>query len=193
MSKHIPNIITSVRIALLPFVYLFYLTNFIPYSQYIAIAIFLIAAVTDFLDGKIARKYNLVSNIGKMLDPIADKMLSYTGLFLIIVTNIIPLWAAVIIYVINLCRDFAIDCLRMIAATKGSVLAANMFGKIKTTIAFVALPWLLLQGCLPTDWSGLLIFQIIGYVLIGLQTFFCLLSGMIYLIQNRQVLVDTKA
>ena len=94
MSKHIPNIITSVRIALLPFVYLFYLTNFIPYSQYIAIAIFLVAAVTDFLDGKIARKYNLVSNIGKMLDPIADKMLSYTGLFLIIVTNIMVGMAA---------------------------------------------------------------------------------------------------
>lgn len=193
MSKHIPNIITSVRIALLPFVYFFYLTNFVPYSQYIAIAIFLVAAVTDFLDGKIARKYNLVSNVGKMLDPIADKMLSYTGLFLIIVTGILPLWAAVIVYVINLCRDFAIDCLRMIAATKGTVLAANIFGKIKTTVAFVALPWLLLQGCLPTDWAGLLAFQIIGYVLIGLQTFFCLLSGMIYLIQNRQVLSDVKA
>ena len=121
MSKHIPNIITTVRIALLPFVYLFYLTNFIPYSQYIAIAIFLIAAVTDFLDGKIARKYNLVSNIGKMLDPIADKLLSYTGLFLIIVTGILPLWALVIIYLINLCRDFAIDCLRMISASKGTV------------------------------------------------------------------------
>ena len=193
MSKHIPNIITSVRIALLPFVYLFYLTNFVPYSQYIAIAIFLVAAVTDFLDGKIARKYNLVSNVGKMLDPIADKMLSYTGLFLIIVTGILPLWAAVIVYVINLCRDFAIDCLRMIAATKGTVLAANIFGKIKTTVAFVALPWLLLQGCLPTDWAGLLAFRIIGYILIGLQTFFCLLSGIIYLIQNRQVLSDVKA
>ena len=193
MSKHIPNIITIVRIALLPFVYFFYLTNYVPFSQYIAIAIFIIAALTDFLDGKIARKYNLVSNIGKMLDPIADKMLSYTGLFLIIVTNILPLWAAVIIYVINLCRDFAIDCLRMIAATKGTVLAANIFGKIKTMIAFIALPWLLLQGCLPTDWSGLLALQIIGYVLIGMQTFFCLLSGIIYLVQNRQVLIDVKA
>ena len=193
MSKHIPNIITTVRIALLPFVYFFYLTNFVPYSQYIAIAIFIIAAVTDFLDGKLARKYNLVSNIGKMLDPIADKMLSYTGLFLIIVTGIIPLWAAVIVYVINLCRDFAIDCLRMISASKGTVLAANIFGKIKTMIAFIALPWLLLQGCLPTDWAGLLAFQIIGYILIGLQTFFCLLSGLIYLIQNRHVLAEVKA
>ena len=193
MSKHIPNIITSARIALLPFVYLFYLTNWLPYSQYIAIAIFIIAAVTDFLDGKIARKYNLVSNIGKMLDPIADKMLSYTGLFLIIVTGILPLWAVAIIYVINLCRDFAIDCLRMIAATKGSVLAANIYGKIKTMIAFVALPWLLLQGCLPTNWNGLLAFQIIGYILIGLQTFFCLLSGIIYLVKNRKVLIETQA
>ena len=193
MSKHIPNIITTVRIALLQFVYFFYLTNFIPYSQYIAIAIFIIAALTDFLDGKIARKYNLVSNIGKMLDPIADKMLSYTGLFLIIVTGILPLWATVIVYVINLCRDFAIDCLRMIAASNGTVLAANIFGKIKTMIAFIALPWLLLQGCLPTDWNSLLAFQIIGYVLIGLQTFFCLLSGIIYLVQNRQVLLDVKA
>ncbi len=193
MSKHIPNIITTVRIALLPFVYFFYLTDFVPYSQYIAIAIFIIAAVTDFLDGKLARKYNLVSNIGKMLDPIADKMLSYTGLFLIIVTGIIPLWAAVIVYVINLCRDFAIDCLRMISASNGTVLAANIFGKIKTMIAFIALPWLLLQGCLPTDWTGLFAFQIIGYILIGLQTFFCLMSGLIYLVQNRHVLAEVKA
>lgn len=193
MSKHIPNIITTIRIALLPLVYFFYLTDFVPYSQYIAIAIFIVAAATDFLDGMIARKYNLVSNIGKMLDPIADKMLYYSGLFLIIVTDILPLWACAVIYVINLCRDFAIDCLRMIAATKGSVLAANIFGKIKTVIAFVALPWLLVQGCLPTDWNGLLAFQIVGYVLIGCQTFFCLLSGIIYLVQNRKVLVDVKA
>lgn len=193
MSKHIPNIITIIRIALLPLVFFFYLTDFVPYSQYIAIAIFLVAAGTDFLDGMIARKYNLVSNIGKLLDPIADKMLYYTGLFLIIVTNILPVWACVLIYMINLCRDFAIDCLRMIAATKGSVLAANVFGKIKTIIAFVATPWVLLQGCLPIDWNGLMAFEIIGYVLMGLQTFFCLLSGVIYLVQNRQVLADTKA
>lgn len=190
MSKHIPNIITTIRIALLPLVFFFYLTNFVPFSQYIAIAIFLIAAATDFLDGMIARKYNLVSNVGKLLDPIADKMLYYTGLFLIIVTGILPVWACAIIYTINLCRDFAIDCLRMIAATKGSVLAANIYGKIKTVIAFVATPWLLLQGCLPTAWVGLQVFQIIGFILIGVQTFFCLLSGIIYLVQNRKVLTS---
>ena len=190
MSKHIPNIITTIRIALLPLVFFFYLTNFVPFSQYIAIAIFLIAAATDFLDGMIARKYNLVSNVGKLLDPIADKMLYYTGLFLIIVTGILPVWACAIIYTINLCRDFAIDCLRMIAATKGSVLAANIYGKIKTVIAFVATPWLLLQGCLPTAWVGLQVFQIIGFILISVQTFFCLLSGIIYLVQNRKVLTS---
>jgi len=192
MSKHIPNIITIIRIALLPFVFFFYLTDFVPYSQLIAIAIFLIAAVTDFLDGMIARKYNLVSNIGKLLDPIADKMLYYSGLFLIIVTNVFQIWACVLIYTINLCRDFAIDCLRMIAATKGSVLAANAFGKIKTIIAFIATPWVLLQGCIPTDWNGFIVFAIAGYVLMGLQTIFCLLSGIIYLVQNRKVLADTK-
>ena len=144
----------------------------------------------DSYDGMIARKYNLVSNVGKLLDPIADKMLYYTGLFLIIVTGILPVWACAIIYTINLCRDFAIDCLRMIAATKGSVLAANIYGKIKTVIAFVATPWLLLQGCLPTAWVGLQVFQIIGFVLIGVQTFFCLLSGIIYLVQNRKVLAN---
>lgn len=193
MSKHIPNIITVIRIALLPFVFLFYLTDFVPYSQFIAIGIFLVAAITDFLDGMIARKYNLVSNVGKLLDPIADKMLYYTGLFLIIVTNILPIWACVVVYMINLCRDFAIDCLRMIAATKGSVLAANMYGKIKTMIAFISTPWVLLQGCLDTTWNGLFAFQIIGYILIGAQTFFCLLSGIIYLVQNRKVLSETKA
>ena len=190
MSKHIPNIITTIRIALLPLVFFFYLTKFVPFSQYIAIAIFLIAAATDFLDGMIARKFNMITDFGKFIDPLADKMLYYTGLFLIIVTGILPVWACAIIYTINLCRDFAIDCLRMIAATKGSVLAANIYGKIKTVIAFVATPWLLLQGCLPTAWVGLQDFQIIGFVLISVQTFFCLLSGIIYLVQNRKVLAS---
>lgn len=187
MSKHIPNIITAVRIMLLPFIYWFYLTDFIPYSQILAVAIFLVAALTDFLDGYLARKYNLVSALGKLLDPIADKMLFYSGLFLIIVTDILPLWASAIIFFINLCRDFCIDCLRMLASAKGTILAANIFGKIKTTFAFIAVPWLLVQGLLPSDMTGILAFNIIGYVLIGLTTFFCLLSGVIYLWRNRQV------
>lgn len=169
MSKHIPNIITAVRILLLPFVYWFYLTNFIAYSQIIAIAIFLVAAFTDFLDGYLARKYNLVSNLGKLLDPIADKMLFYSGLFLIIVTGILPLWACAVIFFINLCRDFSIDCLRMLAASKNIVLAANIFGKVKTFIAFIAVPWLLVQGILTPQ---ILAVNIIGYVLIGLATGF---------------------
>lgn len=190
MSKHIPNIITAVRILLLPLIYLFYLVDLVPYSKIIAITIYIVAAVTDFLDGHLARKHNVVSNIGKMLDPIADKMLYYTGLFLIVVSDILPLWACVIIYFINLIRDFAIDCLRMLAATKGTIMAANMFGKIKTTIAFIAVPWLMLLPCLPADLSWLLVLQIIGYVLIGLQTVCCLLSGLVYLIQNRKVLAS---
>ena len=190
MSKHIPNIITAVRILLLPFIYVFYLLNAIPYGQIIAIGIYLLAAVTDFLDGHLARKHNAVSNIGKMLDPIADKMLYYTGLFLIIVSNILPVWACAVIFFINLIRDFAIDCLRMLAATKGVVLAANMFGKIKTTIAFIAVPWLMMLLCLPDTLSWLLVLQITGYALIGLQTLCCLLSGLVYLIQNRKVLAS---
>lgn len=188
MSKHIPNIITTVRILLLPFILWFYLTDLIPDSQIIAIALYLVAAITDFLDGYLARKFNLVSNVGKILDPIADKMLYYSGLLLIIVTNVLPLWACVVIYFVNLIRDFAVDCLRMLAASKGAILAANIFGKIKTTIACVAVPWLLMQGIIATEFTGWLAIQIVGYVLIGLQTVFCLLSGIIYLWQNRQVL-----
>lgn len=184
MSKHIPNLITTTRILLLPFVYWFYLTDFVPYSQIIAISIFLVAAFTDFLDGHLARKYHLVSNLGKLLDPIADKMLFYSGLFLIIVTGVLPLWACAVVFFINLCRDFSIDCLRMLAASKNVVLAANIFGKIKTFTAFIAVPWLLVQGILAPQ---ILAVNIIGYVLIGLATAFCLLSGVIYFAQNRQV------
>lgn len=188
MSKHIPNIITTIRILLLPFILWFYLTNLIPNSQIVAIILYLVAAITDFLDGYLARKFNHVSNVGKLLDPIADKMLYYSGLLLVIVTNILPLWACVVIYFVNLIRDFAIDCLRMLASSKGTILAANIFGKIKTTIACVAIPWLLMQGIISTEFTGWLTIQIIGYVLIGLQTVFCLLSGIIYLWQNRHVL-----
>ncbi len=187
MSKHIPNIITTVRIILLPFMFFFFITDLVPNSKLYALLIFIFAAGTDFLDGYLARKNNWVTDLGKLLDPIADKMLFYSGIFLIIIgTNILPMWASSIIIFINLIRDFAVDCLRMIATTKNIVIAANWFGKIKTAISFVAIPWLMFLA-LETSYLNYEFMDVIGYALISLSTLFCLLSGIIYFIQNRKV------
>ena len=87
---NIPNKLSMLRIILIPFMLFFYLADFVPYGKIIAIAIFIVAAFTDMLDGHIARKYNLVTNLGKLLDPIADKLLVMSALLLVVVDYTIP-------------------------------------------------------------------------------------------------------
>jgi CDP-diacylglycerol--glycerol-3-phosphate 3-phosphatidyltransferase len=176
MSKHIPNIITVTRICLLPAIFILFLLDL----KLWAISIFIVAAITDFLDGFIARKYNLVSTAGKLLDPIADKMLVYSGLILVSLANVMPIWLACAVLFVNLLRDFAVDCLRMLAAAKGIVLAANIFGKLKTTVSLIAVPYLMFQS----HYTGNEVFNYIGFGLIGLSTALCLLSGVIYFATN---------
>jgi CDP-diacylglycerol--glycerol-3-phosphate 3-phosphatidyltransferase len=187
MYKNVPNILTVGRIVLLPFILFFYNADFVPYGELIAVGIFVVAAFTDLLDGKIARKYNLVSNFGKLFDPIADKMLCYTGMIIIAVYEIFPAWAVIVFLFVSLLRDFAVDGLRMIAAKQNIVLAAGWSGKIKTTLYLIAIP-LAMSFNLPfigmdAGWiMGLSAF----YLLWG-ATILCAYSGAEYLIKNRSV------
>ena len=168
---NLPNKITCVRIVLLPVFIFFYLATFIPCNYLIAGIIFAIAAFTDMLDGKIARKYNLVTNLGKFLDPIADKLIVMAALILVASDGTIPSPYGIIIAIIIIGRELIISAFRQIAAANGVVMAADMWGKYKTTFQTIALPllWfkhklLLLIGLLATDYlhSRLLIMSLLA-------------------------------
>ena len=132
---NLPNKLTTFRVILIPFFVFFMLTDVVGNSKYIAVAIFIIASLTDTLDGFIARKYNLVSNFGKFMDPLADKLLVSTALicFVSIPDNPMPVWGVIVI----ISREFIISGFRLVAANEGIVLAASWWGKIKTTVQMV--------------------------------------------------------
>lgn len=189
---NLPNKITIVRMLLIPFFLFFYLATFIPYGKIIATAILIIACLTDALDGYIARKYNLVTDLGKLLDPVADKAFSMSALILLVADGTLPNPYGVIITVIFLLRDFLVSGIRQIAATKNVVIAADIWGKLKSIIFDIALPMLFVLAFLQID-MGLalegfvLVYAIICYSLIGISTVLCLYSGLNYLIKNRKV------
>lgn len=181
--KHIPNILTMIRIALLPFLVYFLLQ---PGSQavYISLIIFIGASFTDFLDGYLARKYKVVSNIGKLLDPIADKLLVCAVLVTMVSTGEV----SVVIVLIILSRDFAVSGLRSIAAAEGLVIHARTFGKIKMNTQVIALTFLIAIRVLPNLASG----QLLADGMLYVATFFTILSGMDYFYNARQLFLATE-
>ena len=148
-----------------------------PNSEYIALAIFVIASLTDFLDGYIARSRGLVTDFGKFMDPLADKVLVTTAMLWFVQTGVMPAWAvAVVIF-----REFAISGIRLIAAERGRVIAAAWSGKIKTaaTMVFLMLMFLPLPGWVDT----------LGVWVIVVTTVY---SGLEYLVKNRDVIDWSK-
>ena len=130
---NLPNKLTTARVIVIPFFLVFLMTNFFEGSNYVALAIFIIASLTDMLDGKIARKYNLVTNFGKFMDPLADKLLVCSAMIAFIELGLMPAWIVIII----IAREFIISGFRLIAAEKNVVIAAGMSGKIKTTVQMI--------------------------------------------------------
>lgn len=188
---NLPNKLSMLRIILIPFMLFFYLASFVPYGKIIALVIFILAAFTDMLDGKIARKYNLVTDLGKLLDTIADKLLVMSGLLLVVADGTIPQPYGVIVAIIIIGRELIISILRQIAASKNYIMAADMFGKVKATVQYVAIPLLFLVSFLSYDVvinsNILLVFQIVSYVAIGLATLLTILSGINYFVKNKQL------
>ena len=126
---NLPNKLTLFRVILIPFFVFFLLAPYFEgYGNYIAVVIFIVASITDFLDGKIARKYNLVTNFGKFMDPLADKLLVSSALISLIALEKIPAWIVIVI----IAREFIISGFRLIAADNGIVIAASWWGKFKT-------------------------------------------------------------
>lgn len=193
---NLPNKLSLLRIILVPFFIFFFLADFINFGKIIATAIFIVAAFTDMLDGKIARKYNLVTNLGKLLDPIADKLLVISGLLLVVCDFTIPAPYGVIIAIVIIGRELLISALRQIAATQNIVMAADMFGKLKTVTQVIALPMLFVVSYLTYNVSinatALLVCQIVALTFMGIATLFTVLSGINYMVKNKQVFKESK-
>ncbi len=182
MQMNLPNKLTIFRVILIPFFVFFMLVpDVVPYSNYVAVAIFIVASLTDLLDGKIARKYNLVTNFGKFMDPLADKLLVCSAMICLIQTGQLAAWIVVII----IAREFIISGFRLIASDNGIVIAASYWGKFKTTFQMLMVIVLILN--IPNQ-----IFQILGVVLTYISLALTIISLVDYVAKNKDVLKEQK-
>lgn len=196
---NLPNKITTFRMICVIFVVAFLLLpinwTVIPYlnvgvNYLIAWIIFLVASISDMVDGKIARKYNLITDYGKLMDPIADKMLVNSALIILSVVG--PIRIPVICTVIMVARDIVVDAIRMNAVKKNKVIAANIFGKLKTVFQMVALIFVMINDFGLSDLLTLPNYLKIGQILIYLATAMSFISGVIYVYQNRDLFREMK-
>lgn len=177
---NLPNKLTILRMCMIPFFVLFMECTILGGAdKYIAVAIFIAASITDTLDGKIARKYNLVTNFGKFMDPLADKLLVCSAL--ICLTDVIPKWIVIVI----ISRELIISGFRTIAADNGVVIAASYWGKIKTVCQMIMIIWLIFELNLP-------FFDVIGQVLIYVSLILTVISLVDYLTKNKDVLKESN-
>ncbi len=173
---NLPNKLTLFRVCLIPFFVLFMLEDICGTNdKYIAVAIFIIASLTDMLDGQIARKYNMVTNFGKFMDPLADKLLVCSALICLIDQK---LQAWIVIVIIS--RELIISGFRIVAADNGIVIAASWWGKYKTTAQMIMIIILILDW--NYEWFGML-----EYVFIYLSLVLTVISMIDYLVKNKNV------
>ena len=170
--------ITMVRVFLLPvFMVLMYLSGGeAGMWMWLSLAVFIIASLTDFVDGYIARRYNQTTDLGKFLDPLADKLITIAAMVMFCEWGVFPAWALMLV----LTREFSVTGLRLIAVQKGTVIAAGWSGKIKTASTMVGL-------CAMMALPGI---DILNWVVIGLIVATTLYSGIEYFIQNGKCLLD---
>ena len=191
-----PNQVTMIRIFLLPLIVFFYLADFIPWGKFIAVCLFALAALTDFIDGKMARKRNQVTDLGKFLDTIADKLLITVALILVVADGtILAPWGAIIAIII-LCREFLVTFLRQMAVNKGLVLAADNWGKYKAFIQDLAIPaFMLLAFFNQYNFLTGTLYEVyfwICWCLIIVATLLTIISAINYFVKNRWVFVDKE-
>lgn len=179
---NLPNKLTIMRVILIPFFVFFLLSPYFPaYGNYIAVAIFIVASLTDMLDGKIARKYNLVTNFGKFMDPLADKLLVCSAMICLIGLDRLAAWIVIVI----IAREFIISGFRLVASDNGVVIAASYWGKFKTTFQMLMVIVLILDIQMP-------FFQILGTVLTYVALILTVVSLIDYIVKNKDVLKDQK-
>ena len=157
------------------------------YVDFIALAIFIIASLTDLVDGKIARKYNLVTNFGKFMDPLADKLLVCSAMICLVEMGRIPAWIVIII----IAREFIISGFRLVASDKGVVIAANYWGKFKTTFQMIMVCLMIANNeVIPESIRGG--YQILTDIIMWVALALTVISLIDYVWKNRSVMADTK-
>ena len=177
---NLPNKLTVLRVLLVPFFVAFLLgseshTSF----KWIALALFIIASLTDLLDGKIARKYNLITDFGKFMDPLADKLLTVSGMICLVGLARIPSWIVIII----VAREFIISGFRLIAADNGIVIAANYWGKWKTTFQMIMIILMIMD--IPA-------LSLVTTIVMWIALVLTVVSLVTYILQNKRVLGSMK-
>lgn len=193
---NLPNKLTLLRIILVPFFIIAMLVNF-PFHYLVAGCIFGVASVTDTLDGKIARSRNLVTDFGKLADPLADKILVLTALVCFLQVGLLGSFGAIPVIIV-LFREFAVSGIRLVAASSGKVVAANIWGKIKTVSQMVGISVIFAMQVVLEVLNAMKVstgfitevFYYIGNGLIWISTVFTLISGIIYLKDNISFLKD---
>ena len=189
---NLANKLTLFRVILVPFFIGALMIPFIPYGYTAALVIFALASITDMLDGKVARKYNMITDLGKFLDPLADKVLVAAALICFTELGYAPAWAVWLI----MAREFMVSGIRLVAAgsSKKLVIAANIWGKLKTASTMVAICLILGMHILTDDFGVLTEMPVrpITDVLIYICTFLTVLSGIIYLYDYREVFRESE-
>ena len=177
---NLPNKLTTFRVVLIPFFVFFLLTDLVGnWGKWIALAIFIVASLTDFLDGYLARKWNLVTNFGKFMDPLADKLLVCSAMICLIEKGAIPSWIVTII----IAREFIISGFRLIASDNGVVIAASYWGKFKTTFQMVMV-------CLMI--ANISAISVLTTIVMWIALILTVVSLVDYLWKNKDVMKDTK-
>ena len=176
---NLPNKLTVLRIIMVPFFVFFMLTNVGgAANKWVALVLFCVASLTDLLDGKIARKYNLVTNFGKFMDPLADKLLVCSAMICLVEMETLAAWVVIVI----ISREFIISGFRLVASDNGIVIAASYWGKFKTVFQMAMIIVLIM------DLGG--VFDMIGTVLVWIALALTIISLLDYVLKNKQVLTE---
>ena len=177
---NLPNKLTILRVIMIvPFVIVMLAGSAVPAGKWIALALFIVASLTDFVDGYLARKYNLVTNFGKFMDPLADKLLVYSALICLVALEQFPVWMVIVI----VSREFIISGFRLIASDNGVVIAASYWGKFKTVFQMVMICLMI------ADIAQIaIVTTVVMYIALALT----IISLVDYLIKNKDVMKDTK-
>ncbi len=191
---NLPNKLTLLRIILVPFTIAAILIDF-PFHYLVALAFFGAASLTDMFDGKIARSRNLVTNFGKFCDPLADKILVISVLLCFLQCGLCDC----VLIIVVLFREFAVSSVRLMAASEGKVVAANIWGKVKTVTQIIAIILIFVlqftvelmnMSFIPLDANDVAVIQTVffwvGEITLWISTLFCIISGIIYMVDNRE-------
>ncbi len=185
---NLPNKLTVARIILTPIYLAAMLLNF-KYHYLAAAVVFIVASITDFVDGKLARKNNQITTFGKLCDPLADKMLTTAALLAFMEMGLCNIWIVMIV----LTREFLVTSFRLVAAAQGVVIAANIWGKLKTVSQMVSSILIMLAIHFVDAFSfDFALFALISNILLGITAVLTVISGIIYIVDGLKVIDFSK-